>query len=366
MRFLRDLGVLGGFPNAPASRLRIVFTLDGRHLFCQTPAPFLRDSTYKHWETWRCINSRESASPPQLLFSVHALSLAATRGRPMKRPRQPLRVPPGRNPATDIIAKAAADFLDAVLKGDTQRASARLTPQAMQRIIASGKQFAPPGLETATFQIGRVRTPAHGQAIVQCVLTDAVAGDSPRSEEMCCLMRLVDSDWRVSGIAYGTGPNQPWMLSDFESGQTTAIPRQPSAPGTNCNSAPHGPGTDHSRPQVVPSSPTVRQASFTVCSQISLNLGEIRLLERFRRSLTPAAATAPRGHSATTAGQHKSPVLSGILNPKKFSYSIRTWWLVEATIIGSDIEHSAEYGKEVFADWVVCDDRRSLFWYAGC
>jgi hypothetical protein len=48
---------------------------------------------------------------------------------------------------------------------------------------------------------------------------------------MCCLMRFVENDWRVSGIAYGTGPNQPWMLSDFETGKSTTISRQPAAPG---------------------------------------------------------------------------------------------------------------------------------------
>ena len=61
------------------------------------------------------------------------------------------------DPASNVMAQAAYDFLDAVLKGDTQRASARLTPQAMQRIVASGKGFAPPGLEGATFKIGEVR-----------------------------------------------------------------------------------------------------------------------------------------------------------------------------------------------------------------
>lgn len=131
------------------------------------------------------------------------------------------------SPSTDAIARAASDFLDAVLKGDTQRASARLTPQAMQRIIASGKQFAPPGLETATFRIGEVRAPSQGQAVVQCVLTDTASGSDARSEEMCCLMRYVENDWRVSGIAYGTGPNQPWTLSDFETGQNMALPRRP-------------------------------------------------------------------------------------------------------------------------------------------
>ena len=132
----------------------------------------------------------------------------------------------GPAPSTDAVTKAATDFLDAVLKGDTQRASARLTPQAIERIIASGKQFAPPGLETATFRIGQVRMPSASQALVQCVLTDTPADGSPaRNEEMCCLLKLVDKDWRVSGIAYGTAPNQPWMLSDFETGNSVPIPR---------------------------------------------------------------------------------------------------------------------------------------------
>lgn len=127
--------------------------------------------------------------------------------------------------STQAITAATTDWLDAVLKGDTQRASARLSPQAMQRIIASGKQFAPPGLETATFKIGEVRAPSPDQAIVQCVLTDTSAGP-PHSEEMCCLLRRVDNDWRVSGIAYGTAPDQPWTLTDFETGRNTPIPRQ--------------------------------------------------------------------------------------------------------------------------------------------
>jgi hypothetical protein len=140
------------------------------------------------------------------------------------------------SPSTDAVTKAASDFLDAVLKGDTQRASARLTPQAMQRIIASGKQFAPPGLETATFRIGEVRQPATDKAFVHCILTDNSTGTA-HSEEMCCLMRYVENDWRVSGIAYWAGPNQNGTMSDFETGQSTPIPRNPTAPN-----AP-GPGT---------------------------------------------------------------------------------------------------------------------------
>lgn len=142
------------------------------------------------------------------------------------------------DPNTNPIAHAAYDFLDAVLKGDTQRASNRLTPEAMQRIVASGKQFSPPGLETATFKIGEVREPAPGQAIAQCVLTDSSEG-TPHSEEMCCLLRKVENDWRVSGIAYGTTPDRPWTLTNFETGQNMAIPRQT----MNAMTGNHGNGT---------------------------------------------------------------------------------------------------------------------------
>lgn len=128
-------------------------------------------------------------------------------------------------PNTEAVTQAATDFLDAVLKGDTQRASARLTPKSMARIIESGKQFAPPGLETATFRIGQIRMPSANHALVQCILTDTSTPGSPRNEEMCCLLKLVENDWRVSGIAYGTAGNQPWTLSDFETGKSVAIPR---------------------------------------------------------------------------------------------------------------------------------------------
>jgi hypothetical protein len=127
---------------------------------------------------------------------------------------------------TEPIARAASDFLDAVLAGDIQRASARLTPKAIQRIIGSGLQFQPAGQEKAAFRTGEVRMPTKTQALVQFVFTYTASDGSPKSEEGCCLMRLVDNDWRVSGLAYGAGANNSWTLSDFESGQMIPIARQ--------------------------------------------------------------------------------------------------------------------------------------------
>ena len=131
------------------------------------------------------------------------------------------------NPA----AKAAADFLDALLKGDTQRASARLTPDAMQRIVSSGKQFSPPGLDNATFRVVEVRSPSESQSIVLCQLSD-LSQATPHTEEMCCVLRKVENDWRVCGIAHGSN-EQPWILDDFESGKSQRIPGQGMSSGNS-------------------------------------------------------------------------------------------------------------------------------------
>jgi hypothetical protein len=129
-------------------------------------------------------------------------------------------------PDSGAIAQAATDFMHAVLRGDSQSASALLTPQAIERIIATKTQFSPSGLQTASFELGEIRTPAQGQAIVQFLLTDKSAGPTAEPEEGCCLLKKVGNDWRVSGIAYGDKSNQSWTLSDFETGRSTAIPRQ--------------------------------------------------------------------------------------------------------------------------------------------
>jgi hypothetical protein len=159
----------------------------------------------------------------------------------------------------DPAARAAYDFLDAVLKGDTARASRRLTPIAIERINATGKQFSPPGLQTASFQIGEVRKPTADQALVQCILTDAsAAGGPPRSEEIGCLLRFVDNDWRVSGIAYIPGPNRPPMILNFENPQQGAVSAQPPM----ANSGDAAAAGDRPSPPHTAQDPAVSPASY--------------------------------------------------------------------------------------------------------
>src|SRR6185503_7544942 len=68
------------------------------------------------------------------------------------------------DPATSPIAKVAYEFVDAVFKGEPQRASACLTPQAMQHLVENKEVFSPQGMEKVTIRVGGVRTPSetHG------------------------------------------------------------------------------------------------------------------------------------------------------------------------------------------------------------
>lgn len=146
------------------------------------------------------------------------------------------------DPATNPMARVAFDFLDAVIKGDAQRTKALLTPRAIQQIDENQAKFGPAGLNNATFQIGEVRTPTESQAIVQCVLTQSLPEGKTRTEEMCCLMRFVENQWRVSGIAASNGPGRPPMILDFENPPRESAPQPPivAAPGQDVAAPPTG------------------------------------------------------------------------------------------------------------------------------
>jgi hypothetical protein len=131
---------------------------------------------------------------------------------------------------SDPAARSAYEFFDAVLKGDTERASRQLTPLAIERIAARGEQFAPPGDDgTVSFRIGQVVRPNPSDALVECVLREAGANQRQQDTQVYCLLRLVDGQWRVSGIAHTFGPDHTPMILDFETGQHAAVP--PAAAG---------------------------------------------------------------------------------------------------------------------------------------
>lgn len=112
--------------------------------------------------------------------------------------------------------QAADKFMAAVVEGNIETATNLLTPRAIEQFAAQGKRFAPPGLGTATYRIGQVETPTPDQALVQCILIDKNATEGTAQEEICCMMRQVNGQWRVSGIAYDTGTSPEPVILSFE------------------------------------------------------------------------------------------------------------------------------------------------------
>ena len=108
------------------------------------------------------------------------------------------------------VAQVASDFLDAIVHGDTQRATKLLTPRAIARFEATDLSFASPELGAPNYKVGEVRRLSETGAAVNCQLSYDEGQD-----EMVCLLRLVDSGWRVAGIALEIEPGNPISI-DFE------------------------------------------------------------------------------------------------------------------------------------------------------
>lgn len=135
--------------------------------------------------------------------------------------------PSGRTPTAGAaaspanpIAEAAGEFLDAVVNGDTPRATGMLTPAAQAQFANSQQAFASPDSRAPTFRVGEVRRISPTEAGVQCLLNDE-SGHA----EMCCLLKRVAGRWRVSGIAYETGPGQAPVILNFEEDGAAQPPR---------------------------------------------------------------------------------------------------------------------------------------------
>lgn len=121
----------------------------------------------------------------------------------------------------DPIASVAREFLEAVVEGDTPRATSLLTPDAIAQFAASQQGFASPEIGAPDFRVGQVRQVADDKAAVQCHLSDG-EGEA----EMCCLLRRVAGEWRVSGVAYETAAGQPPVILNFEAPEPMPQPSQ--------------------------------------------------------------------------------------------------------------------------------------------
>lgn len=158
----------------------------------------------------------------RVYFGLIALSLTLLTGCNEGASTAPgvLAGPAGSAALSDPAAQVANEYLDAAIKGDTQRAVRLYTPLAVERM----KQFPLPGIADYTFQITGVGHPTDDKALVECRATSASPSGESVEEDLCLLLERVNDQWRVSGMAFNPDPTKPPMIFSFEAPERGPIP----------------------------------------------------------------------------------------------------------------------------------------------
>ncbi len=115
--------------------------------------------------------------------------------------------------------KAVHAFLDAVRRGDDKKASALLTDLARKRTEEVDMVVAPPGSDSATFEISEVEAISDGEAHVLSKWTDLDADGKPYSDEIVWLLKRQGQEWRIYGMATRLFVDSKPVLLNFEDPQ---------------------------------------------------------------------------------------------------------------------------------------------------
>lgn len=128
---------------------------------------------------------------------------------------QPELAPPKR-PDGNGPDVAVFDFLEAVRAGNDEKAGQMLTPLARQKVAEQHMVVAPPGTDTARFDIGRVEPVSDDVARVVINWTDVDESGKPRSDEVAWVLRRTEEGWRIAGAAVPIFDGEPPLVLNFE------------------------------------------------------------------------------------------------------------------------------------------------------
>jgi hypothetical protein len=117
-------------------------------------------------------------------------------------------------------------FLEAVRTGDDVGANDKLTPLAREKTAENDMVVAPPGSETARFEVGEVELLSAEEsesddagAHVACTWTDIDDDGEPHTDEIIWVLKQVDEGWRIAGMITKVFPDEPPLILDFEDPQ---------------------------------------------------------------------------------------------------------------------------------------------------
>jgi hypothetical protein len=107
------------------------------------------------------------------------------------------------------------EFLEAIRKGDDQKASALLTTLARQKTEEMEMVVAPPGSDTAKFKILAVEIEGD-EAQVGTDWTDLDADGRPRTDRIVWMLRNETGGWRIHGMATRVFKDLAPIILNFE------------------------------------------------------------------------------------------------------------------------------------------------------
>ena len=115
-------------------------------------------------------------------------------------------------------AAAVSEFLEAVRSGNDEKAATMLTKMARQKTAELNMEVAPPGSDTAKFEVGKVEyvDAAKTGARVTSAWSDLDEKSQRRTDDIVWMVRRDPEGWRIAGVAATVFEGEPPLLLNFE------------------------------------------------------------------------------------------------------------------------------------------------------
>jgi len=126
----------------------------------------------------------------------------------------------------DSPSAAVYAFLEAVRTGDDAKTAEMLTPLARQKTAEHNMVVAPPGSDTARFELEEAESLPGGCARVASRWIDVDQTGETRTDHMAWMLRKEEGGWRIAGVAASVFEGEPPLLLNFEDPEDMVRKRQ--------------------------------------------------------------------------------------------------------------------------------------------
>ena len=122
----------------------------------------------------------------------------------------------------DGPAAAVARFLTAYCQGEDEKTSLMLTNRAREVTGNLGLKVAPPGSDTAQFQIHEIKYIDENGAQVVCTWSDLDRDLERQTEKLAWVVRREPEGWRIAGVATAATQDEAAHTVNFEDARAMA------------------------------------------------------------------------------------------------------------------------------------------------